>query len=287
MGARVPDGQLFPTATAQIVLRKVLVSDVLGNGAWAFNPMDVLTNISVTATSGLIKTYTVSPGRVITAVTNYTVAEWAGNPQLQALWSQIDEARIVSACIEGEYMGTTSNDSGVVTAAVMPGDMAFSTVAGPQGVAAYDSFAAFSGAITLPVRAGFSARWYPAVKEDLLFRDAITSGAGLTGYSSGAAGVNTVASSVGVFMTGGIAAATNIFNVTFTINVEFVPVIGVAAGSQDVGGDHPGWMTSAGAWARSAANVIVPYALGAMVQRAGVGSMYGALRGNLPRALQF
>lgn len=272
LGSRVPDGQLFPTSTAQIRLRTVLGSDANGNGMMVVNPDDVLAQITGTATNGLVVTGTVNASRVITALTYFTVAQWNSFAQLNALWTQIDEARVVSSCIDLEFMGTTSADSGMVAAAVLPGDTTLSSVVANNTITSFDALAARPSAVVLPARNGVTIRHYPAVKEDLLFRDAITAAAGSVGYSGGIGPVNSVASSVGIFLTGGAASVPTLFNVMITINVEFIPAGGVAA-ARGLGGDQPSWIESVARFTMDAGKVITAgVAAGVAARYAGVGA---------------
>lgn len=260
LGARIPDGQLFPTVTAQIKLRKTLTLDANGNGCWMFVPLDVACNITSVAYSYLISQLTVNASNVVTTVNSFSVASYASYPQLQALWGQMDSVRVVSACVDMEYIGTTSTDQGLLAGGELPADQIVNNGASSTSVNSFDGFSSLKTVRVVPVRTGLRLKWYPATQGDLMFRDAVTASSASTSYSPFGnilAGQDQLRASKLVAWVSGGTANQNAYTAMYTINVEFVPNVGVTTSVPlTTGGAHPSWIQSVFKYTSMVHNVV-------------------------------
>nr|UHS71496.1 MAG: hypothetical protein 3 [Sobelivirales sp.] len=260
LGARIPDGQLFPTITAQIKLRKTLTLDPNGNGCWMFTPLDVAANITGTATSGLLSRVNVNASNQATSYTHFSAADWASYPQLAALWNQMDSVRVVSACVDLEYIGTTSTDQGLLAGGELPADQMVSNSAGATVVTSFDGFSSMKTVRVVPVRTGLRMKWYPATQGDLAFRDAMTSGTIVASYGPLGTILNAQdqsrASKLYAWVSGGTASQ-NSYTAMYTLNLEYVPNVGVTtAVPLSTGGAHPQWIQSVFKYTSMVHNVV-------------------------------
>ena len=288
LSARIPDGNMFATSTAQIRWCRTFSSDGAGALAFLFNPTDVLMKPTGTAQCNLIDTFTLTTDTV-TGTTNYSVATWNGLPQLDGLWSDVAEGRIVSGCVQAEFVGTTSADQGIIAAGLLPGDQIVGTTTAPDNskypvITTWSGFTALPTVAMGPLRQGIEAKYYPSTKQDLEFRSAQTIATGVTlSYlptASTPPGLNTSPSKLVIWVTGA-AASTAVLNVTFTANVEYIAKLGLAGGARG-GGAQPGWIESAFKYVADLGNVVHPLTNYAMPM---VGSMALAAGGNYIRQL--
>lgn len=260
LGARIPDGQLFPTVTAQIKLRKTLTLDANGNGCWMFVPLDAACNLTGTAFSYLISQMTVNASNAVTNVGSFSVANYVSYPQLQALFGQMDSVRVVSACVDLEYIGTTSADQGLLAGGELPADQLVNTGASATSVNTFDGFSSLKTVRVVPVRTGLRLKWYPATQGDLMFRDAYSAASGSTSYSSFGGILATQdqlrASKLIAWASGGTANQ-NAYTAMYTINIEFVPNVGVTTSVPlSTGGAHPAWIQSVFKYTSMVHNVV-------------------------------
>lgn len=255
LNARIPDGTLWPTATAQVQFRTTIASDANGNLGIQFTPADVAQKPTATGTNKFWMPVALDVNGNVTSVTATAPTVWSSFAEVNTLWPLLETARVVSACIDLEYVGTTAQDSGFMVAGEFSGDQAFSTSPATNNgsFVSFDQACTASGARMLPVRTGAKIKFYPSCPQDLRFNDAATNASGNVTYGqANALGGN---SSL-FFLARGCAVSTNIFSALVTINVEYNPAGGAPADSMATAGSHPEWLTSVQRYVSMVENVV-------------------------------
>ncbi len=266
LSARIPDGNLFPTATAQVKWQQQFTTDASGNLAVMLCPSDVFCKPTSTAYSMLVSSYAGSSS--LTGATLFSAANWTALPQLDGFYSDCANGRIVSAGIQAEFMGTTQQDSGLIAGGLLVGDQMLSD--GAINAAKFPVVTSFAGFTSLetvdtnPLRQGLEVLYYPACKEDFTYRNAVTASASTLSYSpatnstviapAGTPLVNVSPSKLALWITGA-QASTTVVNCQFVINIEFVPKLGIIAGARG-GGSQPGWLESVYNYVADRSNVV-------------------------------
>lgn len=274
IGMKIPDGNIFPTETHQVKIVVTLKTDTSGYAGMEINPKDFLTNLTSTATSRAVNVLAFNVDGEVTGAGTWTVADQSGQPDVTSFTGQAADARIVSMCMKGHYIGSTFNDAGVVAGGILRGQSYFNPPnTGPTVVGSIDLFQDSGDTRVHSIREGIEVRWVPSAKDDLEFEKIVETTSGTTTTREDHSGIAITVNGV----TGGVV--TPVLRVVIYINFEYVPRIGHSSGTPAAGLD-PGVLNRAAAFAADSSNLITAvdkvvtaagkvYAAGSMVYAAG------------------
>jgi len=151
-GVKVPDADAFPSAAFFATVDTTLTTDATGRVAYAVVP-----EVNDALLRGVWNTGT--------ARFDWTVQDLAQVTTLQGLYGR---ARPVSAQVQIQFIGTTQNDSGMISAYLVPRSI---NIANSWSTA----IAQFTSQ-TLPLRDGISMTWRPTDNADLEYDNTTISG---------------------------------------------------------------------------------------------------------------
>lgn len=244
---RIPDGQLFPTATGSMrIMRMIsappLISGVPQKTALSFLPIDIQVSPGALNMSLLASQWN-SPNDSSFFGSN----QWAMNSSAYAqapiltLAPLMRSARVVSSCVKVTYTGSALVNGGLITGFTTPpgqhvGNLA--AVYSPDGENITPTIAQTSQpglvrlmatTMSVPLREGLEVKKFPASRDELRFANAHPQqSVGLTDYFS----FVETASSYGVLIDW--SDASQQVMVEYTVNYEYIPRAFASANTKTV-----------------------------------------------------
>lgn len=195
-GAKVPDMESLPSATATVRTSGLITTNDVGAGAVAFTGS--LTDWLATAN--------MDPG--FNTVNTWTLSS---SDQTGTLATLAESFRPVAACMDVEFIGSTMNDQGTLTSALYPvGDYTWTDL----GV--WPTHA--NSTVTTPLRQGAKALWRPQDNSSWAYQTLTNSG--LSASTTEVKALNTPM--VGVAITGA-QPSTTVARYILTFLLEYLP----------------------------------------------------------------
>jgi len=199
-GVKVPDIQGMPSSTFQMVSTGTLTTNSNGAAAIIVAPRSPTSAIGVaTITAGT------------NDVVSWTTSSMTGVTPVTAAFGRI---RPVSACLDLEFIGTTSADNGYIVGSKSPPSVTYGSA---TDVSTWET--AMVNTAVLPIRRGMRVLWSPEDNTD--FEYTLASGSDLN------AGAVNAYSSVSPYIAAsvtGAAASTAVARYTVTVNYEAIPI---------------------------------------------------------------
>ena len=239
-GSKVPDLTAIPTGTVQTFQENILttLTDSDGSGRLAvwFSPYE-----ATAAGNGPHVNFATAASSGVFTYNNTLINSWNA---LQVLYSSY---RVVSAVLKVDFIGTTSQDNGVLTGiwneptvGIIP---ASATSAGAPGNA--NNFLNAPYAESYPFRNGIRILWRPSDNQDVEFLGANSSS------NSGRPGIG--------FCLTGVTPAVSSCHMTLIVNWELIPSVStvsvIHASSSPV---NPSWVNDAMVWGQTVSDKIQP-----------------------------
>ncbi len=235
IGMKIPDGQIFPTRTAQIkIIRTLTVDGTGGRIIVEVNPLDLQWKLDdAGATSHLVHYPTLNGSGVVTSDPGvlWTKTLQDNEPDIGNLHTQAVEMRVVSACMKAHFMGNTHDDQGTITGGQLKGATWFDDDLAAPGfgtINSIDQFQDSTNSKVFPLREGCEVKWAPANTSDTEFTK--INPVKTAANNSVRAESSAIAIAVNGAKNDSVPIRLEIF-----INVEYTPRHGVSTGTKSAG----------------------------------------------------